>query len=123
MSIKGRLRDLWTGKYLEAKFRNSYRSVLFGQYRGIDAAEAKKEADEIVAKKEENTNWEDLYRLELAIIKLEPEAALRRRAWILRNEYEEVASPQEREDYRASHPPTASDGDLTALRADLIRLQ
>ena len=122
------LREWWAGDGLDAQFLESYRKVLFGQYRALGrAAEnsaAKAEADSITKMDPKDISWDDLYRLELAMIRLEPAAELRRRAWVLRNEYKELASPQEYKDYLASDPPKAdATTDPEELRADLVRLQ
>lgn len=134
---------------VDADFLDAYKKILLGQYRSIARpptpsvpahpapapaapvdpyAHARAEADAIAGRIERNEaiEWEDLYRLELAIVKLEPEPMLQRRAWILRNEYEELASAEEVADYKASKPPsenqtTKAGWDL--LRADLVRLQ
>lgn len=115
---------------LDDEFLESYRKLLFGQYQGmngpIDDPAAKQEAESVI-QQWENTHtvsWEDLYRLELAIIKLEPIPLLERRTWILRQEYKEIASPDEVKDYYLSDPPNpkkAEDGDL--LRPDCVRIQ
>ena len=120
---------------LDDEFLESYRNVLFGQYRSmsklVEDPKAKEEADRIVGAEEgggtngpkKKVHWEDLYRLELAIVKLEPIELLRRRAWILRQEYEEVASVEEVKAYHASKPPDIQDSKEPELRADCVRLQ
>lgn len=122
------LREWWSGDSLDAQFLQSYRKVLFGQYqtlgRTVENPAAKQEAEKIVGMEPKLLTWDELYRLELAIIKLEPPEELRRRAWVLRNEYKELASPQEYKDYLASEPPKSDPTTNTEeLRADLIRLQ
>lgn len=113
---------------LDDEFLESYRNLLFGQYRSLTGtvidSGAKNDADEII-KKGEDVEWEDLYRLELDIVKLESLPQLRRRVWILRNEYQEIASVQEIKDYYASKPPDPDGASVTEadLRADCIRLQ
>jgi hypothetical protein len=136
MRIPRSLSDMFSRKHLDDDFRESYRKVLFGQYKSlnnpVDNPAARAEAESVVRLMEEKPEgesdkkleWEDLYRLELAIIKLEPGNLLRRRAWILRNEYKEMASADEFKDYMASAPPVAGDNqDEELLRADLVRLQ
>lgn len=128
MNILSAFRNLCSGDSLDRDFLESYRKVLFGQYQSLTNPvanpAAKAEADKVVGMPVSEIEWDDLYRLELAIIKLEPAIALRRRAWILRNEYKEMASPEEFKDYLASKPPPAEgDNDAEALRADLVRLQ
>ncbi|MBI4621663.1 MAG: hypothetical protein HY736_00385 [Verrucomicrobia bacterium] len=123
----------------DRKFLEEYTTLLLGQYRSLPQPPrdplAQKDADEVVALIEKTSpagtaplqlEWADLYRLELALIKLEAEPLLQRRAWILRNEYAEVASDQEKSDYKDSKPPTAepqTPPQWDALRADLVRLQ
>jgi len=90
----------------------------------VDNKAAKEEAESVIKTEPEELGWDDLYRLELAIIKLEPAELLRRRAWILRNEYKEMASAEEYKDYLASNPPKAeNNADPDELRADLVHLQ
>lgn len=130
MNILSAFRNLWSGDGLDNGFLESYRKVLFGQYHSLTNPvenpnpPAKAEAENVIKIPPDKLEWDDLYRLELAIIKLEPASLLRRRAWILRNEYKEMASPEEYKDYLASKPPPADgDKDAEALRADLVRLQ
>jgi hypothetical protein len=113
---------------LDDEFLESYRKVLFGQYNSlanpVPNEAAKKEAEAVIAMPTGELGWDDLYRLELAIIKLEPAELLRRRAWILRNEYKEMVSSGEYKDYEASKPPAAGpEANIDDLRADLVRLQ
>lgn len=122
-----KLSQWWNADGLDDTFLESYRKVLFGQYMTLGPSEndaaARKEAEEIVKMDPDDIDWDDLYRLELAIIKLEPEASLRRRAWILRNEYREMALSDEYKDYLASNPPDVRDSTIALLRADLVQLQ
>lgn len=119
--------SLFSSRCLDDDFLESYRKLLFGQYQStsgmIDDHAAKAEADEIVGMIPEKVTWNDLYRLELAMIRLAPDPMLRRKAWILRNEYKEMANPDEYKDYLASKYPDADSGDPVMLRADLVRLQ
>jgi hypothetical protein len=109
---------------LDERFKNAYRNILFGQYRGLSMNQAEVQKDaEAVVNSGDAADWEDLYRLELDIVKLEPEALLRRRAWILRNEFAELASAEELKDYYASRPPDPDTGDANTLRADCARMQ
>jgi len=114
-------------KSIDKRFLESYRSLLAGQYQTLSFttsnAGAKEEAAAILQLPLDALEWDHLYRLELAIVKLEPEAMLRRRAWVLRNEYFEICSPEEAKDYEASNRPNSDTGDLDLLRADLVRLQ
>ena len=112
---------------LDGDFLEAYRKLLFAQYRSLNNAvrdqRASQEAQAVIALGE-NAKWEDLYNLELALVKLEPFELLSRRAWILREEYKEIASPVEIVDYYASKPPSSDDLSHEAmLRADCVRLQ
>jgi hypothetical protein len=128
MNIPRSVRNMFCRDDLDDNFLESYKKVLFGQYRSltnpVNNPAAKEEAESVLKMSEEELDWDDLYRLDLAIIKLEPDNMLRRRAWILRNEYKEMASADELKDYIASVPPPADAGaDAELLRADLVRLQ
>ena len=132
---------------IDEDFLDGYAKLLIGQYASLpvqvestpppsDAEKerrrvtdgARREAEDVVQKvrQDQDYDWEDLYRLELAIIKLEPAEHLVRRAWILRNEFHELASVQEVKDYEASHyPDPYKDKSVSTdlLRADLVKLQ
>lgn len=119
----------------ERDFLESYRVVLFGQYASMDPKvanpQAEAEARRVISMPKQEIKWEDLYGLELAMLKLRPADELRRVAWVLRNEYRELATADEWSDYVASNPPQAGPAAPAAepgmeapdLRADLIRLQ
>ena len=127
LARKRRLGNVMAWKSVDVQFLESYRSLLAGQYQTLSFttanAGAKDEAEAILRLPLNALEWDHLYRLELAIVKLEPEPMLRRRAWVLRNEYEEISSPQESKDYLTSKPPNSDTGDVDLLRADLVRLQ
>jgi hypothetical protein len=113
----------------EISFREAYRNLLFGQFRSLPPstafAEVRKDADEIVHQGE-TVSWEDLYRLEAALIQLEPAECLLRRSWTVRSEFKNIATPDELKDYIASKPPEPDkEGkvNIEALRNDLLRLQ
>lgn len=115
---------------LDDEFAMKYFKLVIGQYKTMEnkvndpAAEA--EAQQIIAMDPAKVEWEDIYRLELAILKLEPVKGLCRKAWIMRQEYSEIASADERAKYAESKPPPADDPgkvDEELLRADLVRLQ
>lgn len=110
------------GDDIDKSFLESYRKILFGQYQSLDAAGAKREAEAVTALND-RAHWDDLYRLELALIKLEPGDLLRRKVWILRQEFKELASADEVKEYYASNPPDPMKADEPVLRADCIRLQ
>ena len=106
--------------------RSAYGELLSDYYRTIgvqvnDPA-ARQVADTLVARLPKLT-WEEIYSLELAIVKLEPPDALMRRAWALRGEYKEIAPAAAYERYLASKPPEPTSANVDALRADLVSLQ
>jgi hypothetical protein len=119
----------------EQDFLESYRTVLFGQFasmsRKIADSSAEAEAQRVIHMLPDQIQWEDLYSLELAMLRLQPADELRRQAWSLRNEYEEIAASDEWDDYKASNPPEFGGpsgvvvpvADEAPLRADLVRLQ
>jgi hypothetical protein len=121
------IREWAESKDLDKSFRKSYYALLAGQYATlsdpVQDEPTRKEADEIAKKGAEKIEWEDLYRMELAIVKLRNIEDLRRQAWCIRNEYKAVASAEEFKDYVESVPPNAKDSDDKLLRADLVRLQ
>ncbi|MBI3869174.1 MAG: hypothetical protein HY299_11670 [Verrucomicrobia bacterium] len=113
----------------DAEFAQKYFTLLLGQYkmmgqRANDAA-ALAEAERIARISVAQITWEDIYGFELSILKLEPLESLRRKAWILREEYQEIASSKEQKDYADSNPPDASLASVKEadLRADLVKLQ
>src|ERR1043166_9657480 len=73
------LRDVVKNTGPEDQFREGYRSLLFSQFRSLPKAsgspEIRQEAEEIVAKDSKAT-WEDLYRLEVAILALEDDTSI-----------------------------------------------
>ena len=114
---------------LDQAFAQKYFTLLVGQYKTmsttvVDPA-ARLEADRVVEIPVEKISWEQIYRLELAMLKLEPKESLCRKAWILREEYQEVASPTEYAQYLASKLPVADPATVNeaALRADLVKIQ
>jgi hypothetical protein len=126
MKIPKFLRDLlefMAPENIDDEFLESYRKLLFGQYAILNSETAKKEADRIIQMDPEDVEWEDLYQLELAIIKIEPIDSLRERIWTLRNEYKEIASVGELKDYIASNPPDPKTASELSVRADATLLQ
>src|ERR1043166_8275287 len=83
------------GDKLDDQFRMVYFELLKGQYatlpKTVQDLEAESEAKSIAAMNPSEVEWEQLYRLELAILKLEPHESLKRKAWLLRDEYKEIA--------------------------------
>lgn len=114
---------------LDAEFAQKYFTLLVGQYKTMENAApnpgARAEAESITAISVDKIEWEQIYRLELAILKLEPVETLRRKAWILREEYQEIATKDEKAQYEASNPPKADPATSSEpeLRADLVRIQ
>jgi hypothetical protein len=82
--------------------------------------------DEILTRyaSEKRMTWADLYVLETEILKIQPFATIKRRAWSLRDKYREVAGPLEYNAYLASQPPNENDPKVveTEVRADLNRV-
>src|SRR5688572_10037850 len=107
-------------------FRQSYFSLLQGRFRLLTVADknvpAFTEADAISNKCADDVTWEDIYRLELAILKLEPIDDLRRHAWAIRQEYRGVASATDFAEYE-KNAPDPKEAKESELRADLSRVQ
>lgn len=68
-------------------------------------------------------SWDDVYRLEVALVSLKAAKDLRRSAWTLRSEFEQLANQNEVARYKESKPPDAEKGDILELRSDLVQLQ
>ena len=62
-------------------------------------------ADAILAAQKNRLNWGDLSGLEMALLRLLPEAVLERYAWVLRARYKAIAGLPWSSLYDASHPP------------------
>jgi len=114
---------------LDHEFAQKYFTLLVGQYKTMnkkmDDPAARAEADRIVQIVADQVTWEEIYSFELAILKLEPLESLCRKAWILREEYQEIANSAERTQYEASNPPKPDPATVKEpeLRADLVRIQ
>jgi hypothetical protein len=114
---------------LDQEFAGKYFTLLVGQYNGMNekAADpsALAEADQLAKNDPATVTWEEIYRFELALLKLEPLDELCRKAWSIRQEYLEVASRDEAAKYTASNPPSdnPTGADEKLLRADLVELQ
>lgn len=116
----------------------SYLKQLIAEYRSLPAAatsgkpEAKAIADEIVARAAEQEpapplTWDDLHALEIALLRLQPLAKLRRQAWNLRIRYRDIAGQRLYDIYQASNPPDPktqqeAEEKEEEFRADLERL-
>jgi hypothetical protein len=113
---------------LDDEFRESYFRQLVGQFNAIGPdvvdPQARQLGQQIASKPAKSIEWDDVYQLELIILRLEPEASLRQLAWSLRGEFESVA-PDDYKKYQAAKPPppSADTTDLNLLRADLVRVQ
>jgi hypothetical protein len=95
-----------------------YQLVLPGpQSPSADAA--RKIGDAIVSKAPEQRTCADLFELEICVVRLQPEAELRRRAWALRSKYRDLAGKEEYDAYLASNPPNPNDAPIDILRADI----
>lgn len=57
------------------------------------------------------------------MLKLEPIEGLRRKAWILRDEYRQIAKTGEYAQYEASQPPDPATALEADLRTDLVKIQ
>lgn len=68
--------------------------------------------------------WGELFAVEAYLLARQPEVALRRRAWSLRDKFREVVGTRQYDNYLLSNPPNENDpdADLPLLRADLERL-
>jgi hypothetical protein len=68
--------------------------------------------------------WGELFAVEAFVLRQQPEVALRRRAWSLREKFREVVGARQYDNYLLSNPPTENDdkADVSLLRADLERL-
>jgi len=78
----------------------------------------------LAAKSDAVLTWEDLDRMEIALLRVLPEARLRSQAWSLRARYFESAGPTLSALYFASRPPGWNDATVSTdlLRADLESL-
>jgi hypothetical protein len=76
---------------LDEEFKASCLKVPIGQFKSLiqpaNNAEIREQAEAVVKLPPTEAKWEDLYLLEMAIIKLERLDDLRRRAWAVRMEY------------------------------------
>jgi hypothetical protein len=84
--------------------------------------EARNLGQKLASMDPETVQWDDIYQLELAVIKLEPEIQARRRAWALRSEYENVAL-REYQKYIKSAPPDPDKDPIEKVRGDSVRIQ
>src|ERR1043166_2034415 len=111
---------------LDKQFRQSYVKQLVGQFQTVGDEvkddEARKLGQKIAALSSEDVEWDDIYQLELVVVRLEPELRCRRRAGMLRAEFKGVA-PQQYQEYALTKPPDAEKDPLPAVRADSVRIQ
>jgi len=66
---------------------------------------ARRVADAIIAQQEARLNWGDVSGLEMALLRLLPDASLSRIAWYLRARYRNLAGQPWMDLYVQSHPP------------------
>ena len=78
----------------------------------------------LAARREHTLTWEDLDRMEIALLRVLPETQLRSQAWSVRGRYFESAGPALSALYLASRPAGWNDSSIDAdlLRADLEAL-
>jgi hypothetical protein len=84
--------------------------------------ETRKLAGTIAQKDFSARTWSDLFELEASVVKLQPEATLRRSAWLLRAKYKDVALKSEYDAYQTSNPPDAKTASVGELRADALQI-
>jgi hypothetical protein len=72
----------------------------------------------------DSLTWGDLYMLEKYVLSIQPKEELRRKAWVLRSDFLEMAGAKAYQLYLQSQPPNENDPncDISALRADLDRI-
>lgn len=99
-----------------------YRLQLPTQTPSADETEIRKIADAIAAKPRNERTWGDLFALEIAVVKLQSEDALRRGAWAIRMKYKDLAGDKTYETYQASSPPDPKTGDISQLRSDTLQI-
>ena len=107
-----------------AEYGICYFNELLSEYRTLSTTnadpEAKARAEEIL--KKESLTWGDIYTFETTILKLQPLATVRRRAWVLREKYHTLVGDQAYDVYLKSNPPDPENGAEAELRADLDQL-
>ncbi len=71
---------------------------------------------------ESAATWHDLYRMEVALLKVCDENELRRYAWVVRTRFRDVAGDAAYQTYLNSSPPDQSNAPRDVVLADLVTL-
>lgn len=98
-------------QYLEAEFR------LLDMGTGAKSLERDRAA-QIVEKSKDSLTWADMQVLDIAIMRLQPEAELRRRTWDLRGKLQAHVPAAIFAEYGKSDPPDPKAATLEVLRGD-----
>jgi hypothetical protein len=99
-----------------------YRLQVPSQNPTPDETEIRKIADPIAAKPRNERTWGDLFALEITVVKLQSEDALRRGAWAIRTKYKDLVGEKTYEAYQSSNPPDPKTGDINQLRCDTLQI-
>ncbi len=99
-----------------------YRLQLPSPAPTADELAVRRIADAIVAKQDNERTWGDLFALEIAVVKLQTEEALRRGAWAIRIKYKDLVGEKTYEAYQSSSPPDPKTGDVNQLRCDTLQI-
>lgn len=83
-----------------------------------DNPELHEKAKKIIEKISDLT-WDDLFILERIILLLQPDEAVRKRVWVVREECRKILGEQFYKNYKDTNPLDPSNADIKALRADL----
>lgn len=87
-----------------------------------DEAQIRKIADGIAAKQPGSRTWSDLFGLEIAVVKLQCEEALRRGTWAIRAKYRDLVGDKAYDAYQTSNPPDPKTGEINQLRSDTLEI-
>lgn len=102
----------------------SYFTHLTSEYTALRDTEIlqedKDEVEGIVARARTRLTWDDLFALELYLLKLVPVEKLRRKAWLVRERYRSIVSAERYAAYRASNPPDLKED---AVQAALVEIK
>lgn len=96
------------------EFVRSYYDQLRGDYESAGIA--------VVTPLKVQPAWDDLYRMEIALLRAREENDLRRAAWIVRMRFHNVAGDASYQLYLNSLPPDPSTAPADLLLADLLNL-
>jgi hypothetical protein len=111
------------------KYAQAYYESILADYQSTPtpapgdavAVKAAEEAKEILHR-HPKIAWNDIYALEIAVLRLQPLEKLRRRAWILRTKFKQAVTTDVYAAYEKSNPPDAAIANLADLRADLEKI-